>query len=157
MSNQIITILSFCFFISTNQNIEQKIENLSKDEILHIASLIENDYTQENNIHILYTEIYNDSSFLLTVCQSSSLATKDYKLCFTLENETEYIFVYDMYDCEEDLVENLISKSNQVPFFTPGEKQISLLVRRRNAILMVDHLSVLPVKKRIDIEYEDPF
>jgi hypothetical protein len=132
ISISLIFIICFLNFQSSCSSKERKVLDgkyrLTSNDVNEVLSLIEPKKSQKSNFHILYSEFFNDSTFVVQIWQHGQLASKNNLVSEIFEYERSKVFIYD----DIQMVNNNQKDMDRSPFFIVDANYWSVLVKRRN-------------------------
>lgn len=127
----VIFIICFSSFQSSCSFKEEALNDkykLTSNDVDKILSLIEPKKNQKFNFHILYSEFFNDSTFVIQIWQHGQLASNNTLVSEIFEYDGSKVFMYD-----DILKDNADQKEiDRSPFFIVHANYWSVLVKRRN-------------------------
>jgi hypothetical protein len=138
-------ILKYCLFLLSfvwceacrsgyNEEVKADPKRLSSERIVQLVDKAGFELNDNENLHLLYDEYLNDSTWVIRVVQNKTLGDEQFGVCEVLKINYRNIFVYGGEYCHEKLSEDLRCKSDEWPFQFDGATFL-LLVEIRNGLL----------------------
>jgi hypothetical protein len=133
---------------------------LNKSELTGLISIIDSNLKSNPNLnyHVLYADIFNDSTIVIEICHNQILAYQKLGICESFKLEHSNVFIYDPKLCRNsNIADSLISKQGQHPFYIPDNSYWSILVTRRNGQIAFSEIKLLPSYLNLDVNKVEDF
>jgi hypothetical protein len=116
-----------------NEQVKLDPKRLSAEQIFQLVQKVGIELKDDENLHLLYKEHLNDSTWVIRIEKNKSLGDERFGVCAVLKINERNIFVYNEY-CHEKLSEDLKCEKGAWPFQFDGVTSF-LLVEIRNGLL----------------------
>jgi hypothetical protein len=110
------------------------------------------------NYHVLYAEVFNDSTIVIEICHNQILAYQKLGICESFKLGQSKVFIYDPKLCRNSsIADSLVSKQGQHPFYIPDTSYWSILVTRRKGQIAFSEIKLLPSYLKPDVNKGEDF